>query len=494
MRELGPGHPIPSYVPLLLQFATVLVAVGVFYLIGRRAEFRRYRLLAALSFAGALAANALGYVMAATEFGGGSSWSSGFGFVQSFGLPEPSGILGVISAAVGSFLLPVAGFVMGQAERDRLVTPEANIISSTSQEDRSVRPFVLASLSLAAAALPLSNLVYRYLTAPPPSVIYTGGPQVWASLASGYIGFLVYPVLLILTFFLLGKNSRLRKINLRRFGGPVVAASTVGLMLGLLLNLYPAYASGNPVYTLSEMAELLLAAVVGGISVFFLGLASASLGILGRPAAESQPASWARRGYRPIFLAVLTVALVSLATVAAVSYASGTPSYSCTYQPGNALYLRIVSDQGGTPLAGLNVSGELVSLCPVVFSCTGPCNPIFQTSTITKLGQWSFVTNASGYVTVSSSKLGGSAFWFTLTSAGQTYLARYQICGGGVTVGELSLPSGAISGREIPANNQSIVSSGIGQNGTQFINGCGASTFSGTATGSPQNNSFNNTA
>jgi hypothetical protein len=100
--QVGPGHPLPSYVPLLLQFATVLVAVGVFYLIGLRVDFRRYRLLAVLSFAGALAANALGYLLASTEFGGGSPGARASGLSRALGFqsqvvfclsyPQPRGV------------------------------------------------------------------------------------------------------------------------------------------------------------------------------------------------------------------------------------------------------------------------------------------------------------------------------------------------------------------------------------------------------------------
>lgn len=115
----GPGHLLPAYAPPLVQLATVLVAVYVFYLIGLRADFKRYKLLAALSFAGALAADALGYLVATTGVSGTTYWIWGFGYVQSLGYPEPTGILDVLSAAVGSFLLPVAGFVMGQARREK---------------------------------------------------------------------------------------------------------------------------------------------------------------------------------------------------------------------------------------------------------------------------------------------------------------------------------------------------------------------------------------
>ncbi|HUH82884.1 MAG TPA: hypothetical protein VLX33_03270, partial [Nitrososphaerales archaeon] len=162
-------------------------------------------------------------------------------------------------------------------------------------------------------------------------------------------------------------------------------------------------------------------------------------------------------------------------------YASPIPSYSCAYQPGNALYVRVVSDQGGTPIAGFDVTGKLMGLCPVVFECTGGCSSPFQTSAITTLGEWGLVTNASGYLTVLSPMLGGSAFWLTFKTAGHTYLAAYEICGGGVTMGQLSLPSGSISGREIPAANQSAVGSMIEQNGTQVLTGCNPASFTGNA-------------
>jgi hypothetical protein len=78
--------------------------------------------------------------------------------------------------------------------------------------------------------------------------------------------------------------------------------------------------------------------------------------------------------------------------------------------------------------------------------------------------------------------LGGSGVWLSLTYLSHTYQAKYPICGGGVTMGQISLPSGAISGKEIPGNNQSVISSGIGQNGTQYSGGCSPSTFGGNAT------------
>ena len=477
--QVGPGHTFPAYAALLLHFADVLVAVGTFYLIGWRVDFKRYKMLAGLSFAGALAASALGYLLATTESGGGIYWGTGFGFVTSLNVAEPSGMLDILASAVASFMFPVAGYVIGQFRRAQAGVSEAVTVAPLGARRTPILPFVVAGLVITAAALPLSNLVHQFLTASRPEVVITN-PGPWPGLAAGYVGFLIYPVLLMLTFFFLGRN-RSGGIDLRRLGGPILAAGMVGPLAGLLLSLYPTYAAGYPVFTPTRMVELLPSAVVDGVFVFLLGLASASLGVLSRGGFESKPRSWIGRGYRPIFLVVLTITLVSLAAVAAVSYASAVPSYSCIYQPGNALYFRVESDQGGAPIAGLDVSGKLVSLCPVVFACTGQCNPAFQTSTITTLGEWNFVTNSSGYVTVPSSMLGGSAFWFTLASTGHTYVARYQICGGGVTSGQLSLPSGAVSGKEMPADNN-VISSSILQNGTQVVSGCGPTTFSGNAT------------
>lgn len=158
---------------------------------------------------------------------------------------------------------------------------------------------------------------------------------------------------------------------------------------------------------------------------------------------------------------------------------------TCSYEPGSGFYLQVLSDANGTPLPGLDVSGELVSGCPVVGSCTGQggagapsCPPPFETAT--SLGRWSFVTNGTGYVYVPGSELGGSAFWFNLSYGGRSYLAKSQVCNGGITDMQLSLPSGAISAHEVPGAPGGVTAAQQ-PNGVQTLEGCNAVTFSGTA-------------
>jgi hypothetical protein len=160
--------------------------------------------------------------------------------------------------------------------------------------------------------------------------------------------------------------------------------------------------------------------------------------------------------------------------------------YTCSYQPGGGFYLQVLSDTTSTSLPGLAVSGQLVSGCPILTSCSGQpgggvpsCPSIFPT--ISYLGKWSFVTNGTGYVYVPGSDLGGSAFWFNLTYSGRSYLAKSQMCNGGVTFMQLSLPSGVISAHEVPANSGGV-NAGQEPNGVQTIQGCDPVTSSGIAT------------
>jgi hypothetical protein len=159
--------------------------------------------------------------------------------------------------------------------------------------------------------------------------------------------------------------------------------------------------------------------------------------------------------------------------------------HDCAYSPGNGFYLQVLSDAGGTPLSGLAVTGELVSGCPVVGTCAGSgggvpsCAPPPMTDST--LGKWSFVTNATGYVSVPSSELGGSAFWLNVMYSGKSYLAKSPVCGDGITLAQLSLPSGALSGHEVPSNSGGVVA-GQGPNGVQTVSGCNPVTFQGDAT------------
>jgi hypothetical protein len=137
------------------------------------------------------------------------------------------------------------------------------------------------------------------------------------------------------------------------------------------------------------------------------------------------------------------------------------------------LYLHIISNSSSQSAAPLGVKGWLYELCPILSSGSAPSNP---KSTV--LGNWNFVTNATGYVTVPSSDLAGWSFTFNVPYEGQIYQFSAIICGGGTTTVELSLPSGSVNG----------TTSGLGttvsgaSNGTQMIKACGVGGFSANAT------------
>jgi hypothetical protein len=192
---------------------------------------------------------------------------------------------------------------------------------------------------------------------------------------------------------------------------------------------------------------------------------------------------------RTPMVAVIVTAIVVLAGLGSYYFSIASNArgqqYSCAFQPGAGFYLQLLSDTNAKPLVGLGVSGQLVSGCPMISSCSGQpgagapsCPTPFPT--ITYLGKWSFVTNGTGYIYVPGSDLGGNAFWFNLTFSGKSYLAKSQICNGGVTFMQLSLPSGTISAHEVPGSSGGVTAAQE-PNGVQTIQGCNPATFSGIA-------------
>jgi hypothetical protein len=150
----------------------------------------------------------------------------------------------------------------------------------------------------------------------------------------------------------------------------------------------------------------------------------------------------------------------------------------CVYSPGNAIYFQVLSDADGHPLGNIAISGQLVSSCPALDACNGSCG--VAPPTVSTLGTWVFVTNATGYVSVPSTDLNGSAFWFNVTYGGSNYQAKSPICGGGATLVRLMLPSGALSGMEVPSGNAGVTA-GQEPNGIQTIQGCNPVHFAGNA-------------
>ncbi len=187
-----------------------------------------------------------------------------------------------------------------------------------------------------------------------------------------------------------------------------------------------------------------------------------------------------------VVIVVLVASISAYYILSADGGQSAAQSYSCSFSPGEGYYLQVVSDTG-KPMPGLAVTGELVSGCPFMGSCKGApgssgvpvCPPPRETASI--LGKWDYVTNGTGFVSVPSSELAGNAFWLNMTYSGKSYQAKSQICGEGITLVVLSLPSGSLSGREVPSSSGGVTAE-QGPNGVQTLLGCSPVHFAGIAT------------
>ena len=180
--------------------------------------------------------------------------------------------------------------------------------------------------------------------------------------------------------------------------------------------------------------------------------------------------------FRNVSLIVAIAIIVISAGVISYYYLAYSPAQqtsSCAYSPGDGLYIQITNSTNGTVLRDLSMKGELISGC-------APSSATIQIPTIEVLGTWTFQTNATGFVSVPTSDLSGNAFWFYVTSGTTTYEVKSPICGEGVTIVQLGIPSGIISGREIPTTGGITVSQGA--NGVETTMGCGGLTFQGNAT------------
>jgi hypothetical protein len=175
---------------------------------------------------------------------------------------------------------------------------------------------------------------------------------------------------------------------------------------------------------------------------------------------------------RRVVIAVALIIVVAGASLYAYSAYASTGT-KCEFVPGNNLYLHIVSNSPSQSAAALGVKGWLYELCPIASSGSAPSHP---TSTI--LGNWNFVTNETGYVTVPSSDLAGWSFTFNVPYEGQIYQFSAVICGGGATTVLLTLPSGSVNGTT-SGHGTSVTDA---SNGTQMIQACGVGSWSANAT------------
>jgi hypothetical protein len=179
-----------------------------------------------------------------------------------------------------------------------------------------------------------------------------------------------------------------------------------------------------------------------------------------------------RRPSRRVIFALVLIVVVAGASYSLYSaYAS--PSIKCVFVPGNNLYVHVVTTTPSYSADDLGVKGWLYSLCPIGSSGNSPPKP---TSTI--LGNWNFVTNSTGYVSVPSSDLAGWSFTFNIPYEGHIYQFSSLICGGGNVIVEVKLPAGLVNG----------TTSGLGESvndtvhGIQTIQACGVGSWSENAT------------
>lgn len=473
------------YLDLLLQLVSLVLSVWIFYIIGKRVGFRNRCLSSAgVVLAGTFIGNAIDYLVYAPVAGQG--WQTGFGSVVSWGTGDLTSLLTIVTAAVANFMIPIAGLALSSIRQDSL----EGFQTDGPSEMGSYRGFFVSAFVITALALPVSGGVFQALG----NLTFGTGLVIiesldpWQSLISGYIGFLVYPVLLMLTFYFLGKGRTLNWSGIPKLWVRTFAAGVGGLLIGLILSvgIQDGWGAVGSFLLANPLGHVMFLAV-NGVLILVVGFASATLGSLrGGRSGGSVPVPRGRQSLVPIILSVLLVAIVATAAVASYAYAlnpaQSVSNYSCSYEPGQAFYLKVVTDQSQTPVANQPVTAQLMSACPIFTVCTGQGQSCFMgTQVIRTLGSWNFVTNSTGYVSVPSRLLGGSDFWFSLSYLGHSYQARYQICGGGITYARLSLPSGALSGQEVPMGN-SGVGTGSLSNGTQFSTGCNPVSLSGNAT------------
>jgi hypothetical protein len=264
---------------VLWQLAVTVLMVFVFYKVGERLDFfRSCRRLVGLAFAGALIGNLPGFYVYQNFFIGGAGWSGGFGYVSSFGVVEPSALIDLLTAAVASFMIPLAGLALASF-RLQLLSSEAGADGDQKAPRVLLSPFAV-SFALVAAALPIGSIVRALFVRGPP---FPSNPfrDFLNELVPGYAAFLVYPVLLLVAFYLMGRRLDLGDWGarrFRRFALSVFAGAVVGLFVGDVIS---QLITGSTMAWLSDAYDLeRLGAdlVSAGVMVAILAFAAASLG------------------------------------------------------------------------------------------------------------------------------------------------------------------------------------------------------------------------
>ena len=264
---------------VLWQLAVTVLMVFVFYEVGQRLDFfRSYRRLAVLAFAGALIGNLPGFYVYQSFFFGGAGWSDGFGYVSSYGVVEPSALIDLLTAVVASFLIPLAGLALASF-RLQLLSSKATAAADLKSPRVLLSPFAV-SFALVGATLPVESLV-RVLFVRGSPFSLNPSQAFLDELVPGYAGFIVYPVLLMLAFYLIGRRLDLGDWGVRRFRRfalSVFVGAVVGLFVGVVVS---QLISGSAIsrlfdaYDLERLGAYLLSA---GVMVVILAFAATSFG------------------------------------------------------------------------------------------------------------------------------------------------------------------------------------------------------------------------
>lgn len=211
----------------------------------------------------------------------GAGWGWGFGYVSSFGFGLGwSSILSLLAATVANFMVPVAGLALAFFGRLRSLRPEGKpeVVWGGHFWQNVI---LIDGMVLAAAAYPISTLVRFFM--PPFSLAPIIPPfqyaDPWPVLLPGYAGFVVYPMLLLITFYFLGRRIAIEDMNLYFLGIRILIVGVTGLLIGDLVGGY--IESPDRFLAILDPAGLPRTALflfTSGLLFTFLGLGSASLG------------------------------------------------------------------------------------------------------------------------------------------------------------------------------------------------------------------------
>lgn len=275
---------------LWAQLAASVATIIIFYEVGKRVDFAgHYRQLTAFAFAGSLIGNLPGFYLYTADWVGGRSWGTGFGYIQGFGLPEPSSIIELLASTISSFLIPIAGLAIAYFSFQR-GSARKHDDSPVAGSWSSLR-FFLVALVITTLTLPFTEVVYRALIPP----FYLGPPPEFA-LVPAYVGYLVYPILFLVSFYIMGRKLNTSRSGLMRFGLTTLVGALAGLFLGLIL---VAYVSGtpnlsNPLSTINQYDTIRFLTTNAAL-VAILGFTAASLGFVATHDMRYRDMIWRRR-------------------------------------------------------------------------------------------------------------------------------------------------------------------------------------------------------